>query len=187
MNTSLGKDNKLVLIFCIISLFLASCGSRPNKTEQQLAISIELTKVLSNYPAKMVDTLSPIPELVFVLTFINESENDYFLEFQDLLTGTDSNLKAHIVCDNGRTITLPLYKNTGINSLLERNSFLPISFKTKSNEIENEFRKCGNFYLGEVIEKETKSMAITYQGREVFFKSYCKRIGFESPEYFLLE
>jgi hypothetical protein len=179
------KDSLLMLLYVVILNGTGCTGA--NKPAQSTGISVELNKVLSNYPAKEVDTISPLPEIVFILAFKNASKQDYNLKFQNLMTGKDSELRVSIKCSNGEFVTLPLFQNTDKSSFLKKQSEIILSFKAKPKDILIGLKNCGGGYLGEIIERETRNLTVVYETEGLTFQSHCVRQKFESPEYFLLE
>lgn len=181
------KKGNLLTHLCFAIAVLIGCNTEVSNTQTLEGVSIELRKVLSNYPVQMVDTIAPLPEVAFILTFKNNSEEDYSLSFQDLMTGKDSNLSVEINCSNGESARLPLFQNTGQSSYLKKQGEITLSFKAKPKDILAELGKCTQGYLGQTIQRETENLTVVYKLEKLNFKSYCKRQDFESPEYFLME
>ncbi len=187
MNTKARKKGSLLILICSALFAIIKCNTESSNIHEFEGISIQLKKVLTNYPAQKVDTITPLPEIVFILAFKNNTKQDYILRLQNIMTGENSNLSAEINCSNGALAILPLYQNTGRNSLLQKQSEIVLTFKAKWQDVLSELGKCGNGYLGEIIKRETENLTIVYKTDELTFKSHCIRRNFESPEYFLLE
>lgn len=175
------------MLLCFAIVVLIGCKTEVSNTQTLEEVSVELRKVLSNYPVQMVDTIAPLPEVAFILTFKNNTEEDYSLSFQNLMTGKNSNLSVEINCSNGELVRLPLFQNTGKSSDLKKQGELTLSFKAKSKDILAELGKCTQGYLGQAIERETENLTVVYRSEKLNFRSYCKRQDFESPEYFSME
>lgn len=60
---------------------MAGCNYQKYNGNDSIGISVVVNNVISNYPIEKTDTIEPIPEVVFILTFKNESEKNYHLIF----------------------------------------------------------------------------------------------------------
>lgn len=188
MNTKAEKKGNFFMLLSFAIATVMGCNTGVGNMDKWEGVSVELRKVLSNYPIQAVDTIAPLPEIVFILVFKNNTELDYSLGFQNLMTGKDdSNLSIVINCSNGKLARLPIFQNTGKSSFLKKQGELTLTFKARSRDILTEFGKCAEGYLGEIIKKETESLTVVYRTEELKFKAHCVRQHFESPEYFLIE
>ncbi len=189
MNTRAERKNDIILLFCLIFLVMAGCNYQKYNGNDSIGISVVVNNVISNYPIEKTDTIEPIPEVVFILTFKNESEKNYHLIFQNYMSDSsvESTLKVKIQCSNGALATIPLFQNTNKSSILNKKSEMVLSFKAKSLDIQNQLKNCGHGYLGKVLERETEFITILYKNEYLTFEKKCKRQGFKSPEYFLIE
>jgi len=177
------KRDNLFLILLVL------CAIRCNLVSNRENIRLSLDVVRTNYPVVEVDTINPLPQITFTLTFKNISENICDLVFDDLSKSLDNNSTffARLCCSNNQIIELPLYEVSGKSIHLVSGEEVNRSFKVRSSILKKHLINCGERYLGEIMEQATKSVTFIYRKKERNIEYKCKRKKFEAPDYFMIE